>query len=320
MPGILYGSNSTNHHSIILFAPFGTNSENGVGRQKHEIRSAAPLRRKQITMELENKVALVLGAIKGIGKGIGLALANAGVKVALNYYDWEENLEEMKIDFAQTGQDHLIVRTDLNETHEIHELIQKVIDRFGRLDMLINNIERGGWPIVHGPYSQAQWDLEIETTLRAKWWVFNSALPYLKTAGGGVVINISSIAGIVGRSGPASYVFNDGYAAVNRGISLLTETWARIGAPLVRVNEIMLGFVETRHGDKTRGWGLLTPEQKEAVIDHTLLGRIGQIQDVVKTVFFLVKDAPFMTGSILRLDGGYVLGGEKVAPMPQGVL
>jgi len=195
-----------------------------------------------------------------------------------------------------------------------------VVDRFGRLDILINNIERGGWPVVHGPYAREQWDLEVETTLRAKWWVFDAALPHLKASGNGAVINLSSIAGIVGRSGPAAYVFNDGYAAANRGISLLTETWARLGAPQVRVNEIMLGFVETRHGEKTRGWGLLTPEQKDAILKHTLAERTGTIDDVVKAIRFILKDAPFMTGSVLRLDGGYVLGGEPVGPMPEGVV
>ena len=135
-----------------------------------------------------------------------------------------------------------------------------------------------------------------------------------------MVINLSSIAGIVGRSGPAGYIFNDGYAAANRGIALLTETWARMGAPRVRVNEIMLGFVETRHGPGTRGWQLLTETQKQALIDHTLCGRIGAIEDVVKAVRYLIKDASFMTGSVLRLDGGYVLGAEKVTPMPPGIL
>jgi 3-oxoacyl-[acyl-carrier protein] reductase len=150
--------------------------------------------------------------------------------------------------------------------------------------------------------------------------VFNAALPVLKETGNGVVINISSIAGIVGRSGPAAYVFNEGYAAANRGVSLLTETWARMGAPEIRVNEIMLGMVETRHGDQTRGWGLLTDEQKQALVAHTLVGRTGRIDDVIKAVLFVIRDAPFMTGSVLRLDGGYVLGGEVVAPMPEVVV
>ena len=273
---------------------------------------------KGCEMELSGKVALVLGAIKGIGKGIGLALAEEGVKLALNHFDWEESLAEMQRDFAASGAEHLIVKTDLRDTEAIPGLIRQTMDQFGRLDILINNIERGGWPVVHGPYVRQQWDLEMETTLRAKQWIFESALPHLKASGDGVVINFSSIAGIAGRSGPASYIFNEGYSAANRGISLLTETWARLGAPEVRVNEIMLGIFETRHAQHTRGWGLLTEKQKQAVLDHILLGRTGQIDDAVRAVKFIIKDAPYMTGTVLRLDGGYVLGGEKIAPMPVG--
>jgi 3-oxoacyl-[acyl-carrier protein] reductase len=271
-------------------------------------------------MQLTGKVALVLGAIKGIGKAIGLALAREGALVALNYYDWEESLQDLERDFAKSQTPHMIIRANLLETDRIRGLIRKVVDHFGRIDILINNIERGGWPIVHGPYTRQQWDLELETTLRAKRWVFQEALPHLKATGNGVVINFSSIAAIVGRSGPASLIFNEGYSAANRGVSILTETWARIGAPEVRVNEIMLGFFETRHGKNTRGWNLLRQAQKGAILSHTLLERIGKIEDIVKAVLFIIKDAPFMTGSVIRLDGGYVLGGEKVAPMPKGVL
>ncbi|MCP4686460.1 MAG: SDR family oxidoreductase [Desulfobacterales bacterium] len=271
-------------------------------------------------MDIKGKTALVLGAIKGIGKGVGLALARAGAHVALTHYDWEESLPGMKRDFAETGAPHLITRINLLETDRIQGLIDRVAERFGGIDILVNNIERGGWPVVHGPYVQDQWDLEMETTLRAKRWVFDAALPLLKASGDGVVINFSSIAGVVGRSGPASYLFNEAYAAANRGVSLLTETWARLGAPHVRVNEIMLGVMETRHAQGTRGWGLLTDEQKRAIIDHTLLQRTGSIEDIVKAALFMIKDAPYMTGSVLRLDGGYVLGGEKIAPMPRGVV
>lgn len=271
-------------------------------------------------MELDGKVALVLGAIKGIGKGIGLALAKDGVKVALNYYDWEESLEQMKQNFDAVGAEYLVTRTNLLETDKIPPLVDKVIQRFGRLDILINNIERGGWPVVHGPYTREQWDLEMATTLRAKWWVFTSALPHLKASGDGVVINISSIAGLIGRSGPAGRIFNDGYAAANRAVSSFTETWARQAAPEVRVNELMLGFFETRHGPETRGWGLLTQDQRREIIDHTLIQRLGSIEDIVKAVLFVIRDAPFMTGGVIRIDGGYMLGGQYCEPMPKGVI
>ncbi|MCP4671023.1 MAG: SDR family oxidoreductase, partial [Desulfobacula sp.] len=180
--------------------------------------------------------------------------------------------------------------------------------------------ERGGWPTVHGEYIENQWDLEIETTLKAKQWVFTSVFPLLKKSKDAVVINVSSIAGLVGRSGPAALVFNDGYAAANRSISSLTETWARLGAPNIRVNEIMLGIFETRHAQNTRGWKeVLTKKEKQSLINHTLMKRTGTMDDVVKACHFIIKDAAYMTGSVLRLDGGYVLAGEKVPPMPEGI-
>jgi len=271
-------------------------------------------------MKLTDKVALVLGGIKGIGRQIGIDLARAGSRVALTYYDWDESLEEMRNCFEETGQEYFIQKINLLETEQIPGLVQSIVDRFGQLDILINNIERGGMPVIHGPYVESQWDLEMATTLRAKQWVFDRALPHLKQSGDGAVVNLSSIAGIVGRSGPTRLIFNEGYSAANRGISLLTETWARIGAPEVRVNEIMLGIFETRHGQGTRGWALLTEAQRQAIIDHTLLARTGQLKDVTRAVRFILEKAPFMTGSVLRLDGGYVLGGEEVGPMPKGVL
>jgi 3-oxoacyl-[acyl-carrier protein] reductase len=271
-------------------------------------------------MQLNDKVALVLGSVKGIGKAIGLDLATAGTKVVYTYYDWPESLAALQAEAAASGQEHWIAPVNLLDTGAIESLLEAIIRRFGRLDILINNIERGGWPIVHGPYTPEQWDLELATTLRAKQWVFNAALPHLKRSGDGVAINFSSVAALVGRSGPAAFLFNEGYASANRGISLLTETWARLGAPEVRVNEIMLGIFETRHSEGTRGWTLLSPAQKQALVDHTLLQRIGRLEDVVQAVRFIIQNAPFMTGSVLRLDGGYVLGGEKIAPMPEGVL
>jgi 3-oxoacyl-[acyl-carrier protein] reductase len=82
----------------------------------------------------------------------------------------------------------------------------------------------------------------------------------------------------------------------------------------------MLGFFETRHGEGTKGWEILPDSHKQAIIKHTLLKRTGNLDDIVKAVFFLIEDVPFMTGSVLRLDGGYILGGEKVPEMPDGIL
>ncbi len=270
-------------------------------------------------MELRNTTALVLGGAKGIGKAIGFALARAGANVILTWHDWPEAAAAMQEELAQLPGNHLAVRIDLREPAEIARLFATIRSRYGNLHILINNIERGGMPVVHGHYTPAQWELEMATTLKAKWWVMRHGLPLIKESGGGAVVVLSSIAGLVGRSGPAGLIFNDGYSAANRAVSSFTETWAREGAPTVRVNELMLGFFESRHAEGTRGWSLLSEEQQAALRRHILLGRTGEVEEIVKGVFFLLMDATYMTGSVIRLDGGYVLGGEPVPPMPEGV-
>lgn len=275
-------------------------------------------------MEITGSIALVLGGARGIGRALGMALARAGATVVLTWYDWPEESVAMQEELAAMAGDHLAVQVDLREPQQVRRLVERIEKKYGRLDILVNNIERGGMPVVHGAYgrpvNQGQWELELATTLGAKYLVFQEALPLLKKSPEAAVVVLSSIAALVGRSGPAGLLFADGYAAANRAVSSLVETWARQGAPTVRVNEIMLGIFETRHGEGTKGWGLLTAEERRAVLDHTLLGRTGKLDDVVRTVLFLVENAPFMTGAQLRLDGGYVLGGEKIPPMPDGVL
>ncbi|MCP3943404.1 MAG: SDR family oxidoreductase [Desulfobacteraceae bacterium] len=272
-------------------------------------------------MEIRGKVALVLGAVKGIGKGIGLCLAARGARLVLTRHDWEDDFDLMEKDFASCRADHHILTVDLCNLQDIEKIAAFIRDKYGRLDILINNIERGGWPTVHGKYVEEQWDLEMETTLKAKRWVFDAVFPLLKGSKDAIVINLSSIAGMVGRTGPAALIFNDGYALANRGISSLTETWARMGAPNIRVNELMLGIFETRHAQGTRGWKeVLTAEEKKSLIDHTLMKRTGTIDDVVRACLFMIRDAPYMTGSLLRLDGGFVLAGEEVPPMPRGIV
>lgn len=271
-------------------------------------------------MDIHGKVALVLGGAKGIGKAVGFALAEAGATIILTYYDWPESCRLMQEELAALAGNHLAVGCDLRDAEQVAALFRQIREKYGRLDILVNNIERGGMPVVHGPYTPEQWDLEMATTLKAKWWVFHHALPLLKQSGNGAAIILSSIAAIVGRSGPAGLIFNDGYAAANRAVSSFTETWAREAAPEVRVNELMLGFFETRHAEKTRGWGLLTAEQQKAIRDQALLKRTGRLDEIIGAVLFLIRDATFMTGSVIRLDGGYVLGHSHVPPLPEGVL
>ncbi|MDH3346631.1 MAG: SDR family oxidoreductase [Desulfobulbaceae bacterium] len=272
-------------------------------------------------MKMQNRYALVPGASRQVGRAMARALAAEGMRLILPYYDWPEDCEEMIKEF---GSQHLTIRVDLRQPDAVKTLVEKVSVFGGKLHVLVNNIERGGMPVVHGSYerevNQDQWLLEQETTLRAKWLLFQNFLPLLRKSREAVVINISSIAAISGRSGPAGLLFSDGYAAANRAIGSMTENWARIGAPTIRVNEIMLGLIDHRHGEGTRGWALLTEEEKIRLLDHTLLGRTGKPEEVAKTLLHMVRDCDYMTGTTIRLDGGYILGGEKTDLIPPGVI
>jgi len=270
-------------------------------------------------MNIEGKTALVLGASRGIGKGIACALAEKGARLMITYFDWPEASKAMLLEFKEAGYEHKAIQVDLRRPAEVASLFDRLRKNFSSLDILINNIERGGMPVVHGLYSEKQWDLEMDTTLKAKWWVVHHAMPLLRTAPEGVIVTLSSIAGIVGRSGPAGLIFNDGYGAANRAVSSFTEIWAREGAPSVRVNELMLGICESRHGEGTRGWELLSEEQRRSIIDQTLLARTGRVDEVVEAALFLIEKATYMTGSVLLMDGGFVLGSDRVPPMPKGV-
>ncbi len=271
-------------------------------------------------MKLKGKVAIVTGAIRGIGLAIARELAGRGVRCILPYYDWLDSLNDMKARMQEADTEFYALPADLTREEQVSRVTDAARERFGRLDILVNNIERGGWPVVHGPYTDKQWELEFHSTITAKWYLFKHALPMLRESGDGAVVNISSVAGLVGRSGPAGLVFNDCYSLCNRAIQTLTETWAREAAPQVRVNELMIGLVETRHGPGTRGWGLLSADQIHAIERHTLLGRTGTVKEVARAVRFLVSEATFMTGSVLRIDGGYLLGCDKAVDVPEGVV
>ncbi|MFH2124387.1 MAG: SDR family NAD(P)-dependent oxidoreductase [Pseudomonadota bacterium] len=275
-------------------------------------------------MLLQGKTALVPGASRAIGRGIARKLAKEGVNLILPTFDWPESIMEMEQEFQDLEIEVLILPCDLREQTQVEKMVTAIKKRFGTLHILVNNIERGGMPIVHGSYDHAhnheQWDLEIDTTLKAKWLLFHHCLPLMKQSGSGAIVNISSISALTGRSGPAALLFNDAYSAANRAISSFTETWAREAAPVIRVNELMLGLIDNRHGEQTRGWSAMREEERQGLLTHTLLRRTGTAEEAATATLFLLRDADFMTGTVLRMDGGFCLGGEQVPDIAKGIL
>ncbi len=274
--------------------------------------------------QLQGKTALIPGASRPIGRAIARKFAICGATLLLPVFDWPESILTMEEEFTAAGFTYHIFPADLRLKPDVEKLADFVRIKVKALDFLINNIERGGMPVVHGSYdlghNDQQWDLEFATTVKAKWLLYHHLAPLMHHGNGGAVVNISSVAGTIGRSGPAAAFFNDGYSAANRAIHSFTETWAREAAPLIRVNELVLGLIQSRHGEDTRGWAALSPKEQEQVKGDILLGRTGLPQEVADCVYFLAVEASYITGASLRMDGGFVLGGSKVPPMPPGIL
>lgn len=255
-------------------------------------------------MQLEGTVALVTGSSKGIGRAIALTLARQQVRVVLSYHDREYHAEQTRDLFDQANVDYLMIKSNLVCPDEVEQLVQQVIAHYGQIDILVNNLERGGWPIIHGALHPEQWDLEIDTTLKTKFLCYQAVQPYLYQRPQGCILNIASIAALTGRRQVVDQIFADAYAAASAGIITLTQNWAREMAPNVRVNCLMLGFIETRHGPQTLGWRSLSPDTRAAIQQRTPLQRLGTLDDVASAALFLIRDALFMTGQTLTLDGG----------------
>lgn len=275
-------------------------------------------------MVLKGKIALVPGASRPIGRAIARTFAARGATLILPVFDWPESISEMEQEFRDSRYDFESLPVDLRQEDEVRRLSATLQHRFGHIDYLINNIERGGMPVVHGSYDQphndGQWDLEVATTLKAKWLLYHHLGPLLQASNAGAVVNISSIAALTGRSGPAAAFFSDGYSAANKAIQSFTENWARQVAPKIRINELMLGFIQSRHGEGTRGWDILTDQEKHDLRAGILLQRTGLPEEVAACVYFLAVEASYITGSVLRMDGGYFLGDDCVPPLPPGIL
>lgn len=275
-------------------------------------------------MQLTGKTVLIPGASRPVGREIARKFASLGATLILPVFDWPESIAEMEQEFEEADYSFFSLSANLSKKDEVIKLSNFIKTQTGSLDFLINNIERGGMPVVHGsydlPHNHDQWDLEFDTTVKAKYLLFHHCFPLMQGRNGGAIVNISSIAGITGRSGSAAAFFNDGYSAANRAVQSFTETWARQAAPEVRVNQLILGLIRSRHGENTRGWSVLTEGEKKQLQNDILLGRTGSPKDVAEAAFFLAVTATYMTGAVLRLDGGFVLGNNKVPQMPPGIL
>jgi NAD(P)-dependent dehydrogenase (short-subunit alcohol dehydrogenase family) len=237
--------------------------------------------------------ALVTGSDRGIGKGIALALARAGHRVAVNYLDTPERADETVAEIAALGVDAFAVQGDVRSAASVNRMFEAVFARFGRLDVHVNNAGVQTWKALLD-VTEEEWDFVIDTNLKGCFLCTQAAGRHMKEQGGGSVVNIGS--------GCNKVAFPDlvAYTASKGGIEMFTKVSAvELGPYKVRVNCVAPGAVEVERTrledpDYGRTWGRITP-----------LGRVGQPEDIGRVVAFLASpEAEFVTGQTIWVDGG----------------
>jgi 3-oxoacyl-[acyl-carrier protein] reductase len=244
---------------------------------------------------LKDKVALVTGASQGIGWDIAQALVVAGCKVAVAART-EEKLALLVGEIETAGGEAIAVKMDVADAEQVKAGFKQVIDRFGRLDILVNNaaITRDGLAVRMKP---DDWDAVIRTNLTGAHLCIQQALGTMMRARAGRIINVSSVVAQMGNAGQANYV------AAKAGLIGLTKAIAmEIASRNITVNAVAPGFIETPMTD------VLSDKVKEELKARIPLGRLGVPRDVAASIVFLASDeAAYITGHVLDVNGGMYL-------------
>ncbi len=248
-------------------------------------------------IHLENKVAIVSGASRGIGKAIALAFAGAGAKVAVSSRKLE-GVEAVAKEIESAGGKALAVSAHVGHTDQCDALLKKVVDDFGQVDVLVNCAGTNPYfgPIVG--VDEAAYHKTFDVNLKGATWLSKRFGQYcVDNDRPGSIVNISSIAGL--RAAPMQGIYGMTKAAMN---SLTQSLAVELGPAKVRVNAIAPGLIETRLAAAITA----SEEATKHFTDHTALGRIGTPEEIAGAALFLASDAAsFVTGQVLAVDGGF---------------
>lgn len=241
---------------------------------------------------MNNRIAFVTGASRGIGRACALALSEAGCRVVLAARNVEK-LDEVAAEIRAAGRQAFTVPIDLAHDSSIKDAFARTVKEFGAIEILVNNagITRDGLAMR---MKRDDWNAVIETNLTGSFLCIQQVLPAMMKARWGRIVNITSVVGEMGNAGQANY------SASKAGLIGLTKSLAQeMGSRGITVNAVAPGFVET---DMT---GVLSPEIREKMLANIPLKRMGEPADIAQAVRFLASDgAAYITGHILDVNGG----------------
>lgn len=241
-----------------------------------------------------NKVVVVTGGSRGIGVQIVKTLANENYKVILNYNNSKEQAEKIQQELLEQGKEIEIIKADVSKKEEAEKLIQFAINKFNKIDILINNagISQEG---LFTDVTEEEWQKIINTNLNSVFYCNQKALKYMIQEQQGCIINISSIWGETGASCEVAY------STTKAAINGMTKALAKeVGPSNIRVNAIAPGIIDT---DMNKN---LTIEERKQIKEQIPLNRIGKAIDIAKCVKWLVEDE-YTTGQIISINGGWYI-------------
>ncbi len=247
-------------------------------------------------MKLKDKIALVTGSSRGVGRAVALGLAKQGANVVVNYTSNENAANEVVETIQSMGSKAIAVKADVAQKTEVENLVNSAIDTFGRLDILVNN---AGFtrPAMMIKMTEDQWDQVVDIHLKGAFLCAQAAGLHMKEQKSGKIINVTSVAGIVGTVGQINY------SAAKGGIISMTKSIAReLARYNVCANVISLGIVATDMTEKIRS----DEKLKEIYMNRILLKRFAEADDIAPAFAFLASDeSNYITGQLLCVDGGY---------------
>ena len=247
-------------------------------------------------MSLDNKVAVVTGASRGIGRAIASRLAAGGASVVVNYRSQEEAARRVVEAIESAGGIASAIQADVSLYHDAERLIRSSLEAYGPVAILVNNagVTRDGLIMR---MSEPDWDAVLDTNLKGAFNCIKAVIRPMMKQRYGRIVNISSVGGLAGNPGQANY------SAAKAGLIGLTKAVAKeVGSRNITCNAVAPGLIET---DMTT---VLPEELRQQLINLTPLGRPGQTEDIAHAVAFLTSDqASFITGQVLSVDGGLVM-------------